>query len=86
MNKYDIRHILAFNIKYYRFRLGITQEQLAEKCDISPRYISDIENGKGNIPIDTLSNISSALNVEPYILLKGIKSKNKLPKRVNMKR
>lgn len=72
MNNYNIRYILAFNIKYYRFKKGITQEKLAEKCDISPRYISDIENGKGNIPIDTLSNISFALNVEPYMLLKNI--------------
>lgn len=86
MDNCDIRHILAFNIKYYRFKKGITQEQLAEKCDISPRYISDIENGKGNIPIDTLSNISFVLNVEPYILLKNNGFKCVLPKRVNMKK
>ncbi|MBQ2639961.1 MAG: helix-turn-helix transcriptional regulator [Bacilli bacterium] len=81
----NIRKILSENVKYYRFKIGYTQEQLAEKCDISPRYLSDIENTKGNIPIDTLEIIAYHLKVEPYILLKEHKHML-LPKRVNMKK
>lgn len=40
----SIRKILGDNIKYYRFKMGYTQEKLAELTDLSPRYISDIEN------------------------------------------
>ena len=79
-----IRKILAINVKYYRYLMNYTQEQLAEKTDLSPRYISDIENCNGNIPIDTLENIAKLLKVEPYLLIKEQKRK-KLPKRVNIK-
>jgi len=84
MKPQNIRKILGANIKYYRFSIGYTQEQLAEKCDLSPRYISDIENAKGNIRIDTLENIAKYLKVEPYLLIKGQKHQV-LQKRVNMK-
>ena len=62
----------------------LPQEQLAEKCNLSPRYISDIENYNGNIPIDTLENIAKYLKIEPYLLVKEQKHPH-LPKRVNMK-
>lgn len=82
-NQY-IRKVLAENVKYHRFLIGYTQEQLAEKCELSPRYISDIENSKGNLSIDTLENIAKYLKTEPYLLIKK-QNHNTLPKRVNMK-
>lgn len=80
----NIRDVLASNIKFYRFKMGYTQEQLAEKTDLSPRYISDIEHSKGNIPIDTLEVLALILKVKPYCLIREQKHKT-LPKRVNMK-
>ena len=80
-----LRRIIGSNIKYYRFLIGFTQEELAEKTELSPRYISDIENARGNISIDTLELISRALKVKPESLFKEINSK-KLPKRVNMRK
>lgn len=84
MKNSNIRKVLGANVKYYRFIIGYTQEQLAEKCDMSPRYISDIENSKGNIPVDTLEKLAKYLKVEPYLLIKEQKP-HSLPKRVNMK-
>lgn len=72
------------NVKYYRFLKNYTQEKLGEKCDLSARYISDIENGNGNAALDTIINIANVLGVEPYILLKKEK-RTPLEKRVNMK-
>ena len=34
------------NIKYYRQMKGITQQELADKLNVSRQYISEIENGK----------------------------------------
>ena len=84
MKTSSIRKVLGANVKYYRFLIGFTQEQLAEKCDMSPRYISDIENSKGNVPIDTLEKLGKHLKVEPYLLIKEQKHPT-LQKRVNMK-
>lgn len=84
MKTLNIRKVLSANVKYYRFLIGYTQEQLAEKCDLSPRYLSDIENSKGNVSIDTLEKLAYYLKVEPYLLIKDQKHPT-LPKRVNMK-
>ncbi len=84
MKTQNIRKVLGVNVKYYRFLIGYTQEQLAEKCELSPRYISDIENSKGNVPIDTLENIAKYLKVEPYLLIKE-QGHHTSQKRVNMK-
>ena len=84
MKTQNIRKVLGVNVKYYRFLIGYTQEQLAEKCELSPRYISNIENFKGNIPIDTLENIAKYLKIEPYLLIKE-QGHHTSQKRVNMK-
>lgn len=84
MKNQNIRKVLGVNVKYYRFLIGYTQEQLAEKCELSPRYISDIENYNGNISIDTLSRIANVLKIESYLLIKPQEHPT-LPKRVNMK-
>ncbi len=85
MKNHNLRKVVGSNVKYYRFLSGYTQEELAEKTDLSPRYISDIENAKGNIPIDTIELLSRALKINPYILFKESNFRI-LPKRVNMKR
>lgn len=84
MSTANIRKIVGDNVKYYRFFIGYTQEQLAEKCDLSTRYISDIENANGNISIDTLENIAKSLKIETYLLVKK-QNHRPLQKRVNMK-
>lgn len=81
----NICKVLGNNIKYYRYLAKYTQEQLAEKCNLSPRYISDIENAKGNISIITLDVIASCLDVVPYLLIKDVGT-HILPKKVNMKK
>ena len=84
MKNSNIRKTLGANVRYYRYLIGYTQEQLAEKCDLSPRFVSDIENANGNISIDTLEIIANVLKCETYLLIKP-QQHPKLPKRVNMK-
>ena len=52
------------NIKFYRQVSGLTQEKLAEKADLSVKFISMIEsNPKRNISIQSLAKIAAALNI-----------------------
>ena len=44
-------------VKASRKRAGISQETLAEKCDMSTRQISNIETGKCEPKLSTLSRI-----------------------------
>lgn len=63
---------LGLNIKSERIRKNLSQEELAEKCDISRNSISLIETGKINPTILKIVDIAKALNVDINILLKDI--------------
>ncbi len=45
MMKFDDKIFLAKQIKEHRKRLGLTQEELAEKVELSTQHISRIESG-----------------------------------------
>ena len=55
--------LVGQKIKDKRLKLGITQEQLAEKCDISVSYIAHIERGTKSLSLETAVKVSNALNV-----------------------
>ena len=63
---------LSYAIGYYRKKKGYSQEQLAEKVGISRQHLASIEARGMNrgISLDLLFNISTVLDVEPYMLLK----------------
>ena len=50
-------------IKRRREELGMTLEQLSERCKITANYIGTIENGKRDPSISTLYGIASGLGV-----------------------
>jgi len=64
----NLRKILANNIKKQREKLGLTQEHLAEKADISAAMMNDIEGCRTWISDKTLKNLSSALKIDTYRL------------------
>ena len=50
-------------IKIARIKSDITQEQLAEKIEISPTHLSNIETGTTRVSLTTIVSIANALNV-----------------------
>lgn len=62
---------LGLKIAYYRKLRGITQEQLAERINRTPAFIGHVEAPNINkaISLDTLFEISKALNVPAYKFL-----------------
>ena len=64
----DLRKTLSINIKRQREKLGITQEYLAEKADISAAMMNDIEGCRTWVSDKTLKNLSSALKIDTYRL------------------
>ena len=63
-----IREVLALNLKENRRKLGMTQEQLAEKAGVSTHYIAMIETCKKYPKPDMLEKIAKTLKIEPYKL------------------
>ena len=70
MNKYNN---FCHNVKYYRKLAHLTQEQLAEKCELSTSYIKQIESCREfkNISITVILKLAYALNVEIEELFKN---------------
>lgn len=61
---------LGERIRKARKNLGLTQEELAEKCDLSTAHIGHIERGTRALSIESLIIISKTLNVSTdYLLL-----------------
>lgn len=61
---------IGINIKSERLRRGISQEELAEKCDISRNSVSLIETGKINPTIIRVIDIAKVLGVSIESLVK----------------
>lgn len=56
-------------IKIARIKADLTQEQLAEKIDISPTHLSNIETGSTRVSLNTIVSIANALSVTSDDLL-----------------
>ena len=69
----NLKDLLIFNIKYYRYLNNYSQEKLAELSKLSPRYITDVERGLHCPTIPKIESIAKSLNIEPYQLFVNIK-------------
>lgn len=65
-------------IKEKRMACKMTQEQLGEATNLSIAHISHIENGHTKLSVESLINISNALNVNVDELLQDNMQYNKL--------
>jgi transcriptional regulator with XRE-family HTH domain len=63
-----------FGQNVYRLRNAsdLTQEQLAEKADISRRYVQMIESSQYTPTVEVAAKLRSALNVSWDELMKGM--------------
>ena len=63
---------LGQRIRKARKHQGLTQEELAEKCDLSTAHIGHIERGTRALSIESIITISNALNVSTDYLLMDV--------------
>lgn len=60
---------LGQRIRLLRTEANLTQEELAEKADISPVYLGEVERGQKVMGVDKFINIVKALEVSAdYVL------------------
>lgn len=67
----SLQKILAAQVRRYRDDAGLTQEQLADRCDLSRDMISRIERGTISCSLDTVAKLSEVLFISPSVLLGG---------------
>jgi len=64
----DLRRAVGGRIAEARRERGLTQEQLAERLSKSAKYVQRVESGSENLGLDSLAELSSALEVPPSSL------------------
>ena len=79
----NLKDLLIFNIKYYRYKNNLSQEKLAELCSLSSRYITDIERGLHCPTILKIEIIAKALNIEAYMLFQNPKRDKNIIDKMN---
>lgn len=68
ISKIEIDQTLGEVFRDYRIKNNLTQEDIAEKLEISVKYISRIENGTGGVKMETLVNYMNILGMSPNIV------------------
>jgi transcriptional regulator with XRE-family HTH domain len=77
----SLRDLIGTCIQQHRLQARLTQADLAEKTDLSLKYVGEIERGEANIRIDTLDrlvrgvgwDVARSLGQGPQTLNDGIR-------------
>ena len=75
--KKELNIQIGEQIKAAREQSKLTQEQFAERIDVSPQYVSDLERGVVGASIATLKSICTVLGVSSDQILFGDETENR---------
>lgn len=67
-----VRKDIGANVRTFRKKARLSQETLAEKADLHPVYISQVERGTKAVSVEALWKLSRALRVPMSALFRGI--------------
>lgn len=67
------KQLFAENLRRYRKRRGLSQEQLGFKCGLHRTEISLLENSDRDPQLWTVVRLARALEITPSTLLEGIR-------------
>ncbi|MGZ3650570.1 MAG: helix-turn-helix domain-containing protein [Bdellovibrionota bacterium] len=64
------KRVLAYNLRFFRGELGMSQAEVAKKTGLSLRSYQTLESGKGNPTLDTISQLAGTFELNPSRLFK----------------
>lgn len=67
--KKELNLLIGARIKLARERVRMTQERLAERIDVTPQFVSDVERGVVGVSVLTLKRICLALGISSDAIL-----------------
>ena len=69
MTSHELAIVIGRAMRQARHALGLTQEQLAEKLELSVEFCARIERGTSLPSLKTFVRLAAALQVDPNTLL-----------------
>ncbi|WP_119697589.1 helix-turn-helix domain-containing protein [Microbacterium halotolerans] len=64
-----LKSSLGAQLRALRRARGLTQEQLAEQLQVTPRYLAGVERGERNLTLDSVDALAKQLAVSPSVVL-----------------
>lgn len=62
MRENELKKLFGVSIRSWRKRLGMSQEELAERATLHRTYISDVERGARNVSLQSIERLARALD------------------------
>lgn len=59
----NLKEIVGMNLKYYRYKTGLSQEKYYSDLELSPKYLTCIERGEVNLTIENIENLANKIGV-----------------------
>lgn len=69
MSEKSLKKILGSQVRALRYARGLTQEGIAERLEVTPRYYAGIERGERNLTLDSVDALAAHFGVPSYTLL-----------------
>ena len=69
MEKEALQHLVGSNLRKYRTKNHLTQEDLAERVGISTSYCANLECGNKGMSLTVLRSVTDALHISADSLL-----------------
>lgn len=64
---------LGKTVRRLRETEGISQEELADRCDLHRTYVGSVERGERNVSLANIVRLAKALKTSPSALLEGLR-------------
>jgi transcriptional regulator with XRE-family HTH domain len=68
----DVRVRFGKVVRHKRHKLGVSQEEFADMCQLDRTYIGGIERGERNVALVNIEKIAKALRISLLELFRGV--------------
>lgn len=65
----NARQRVARNLRAKRAALGLSQEELADRCGLHRTYVGSIERSERNVSLDNIERLAAAVGLDVIDLL-----------------
>ncbi len=60
----NLKQVVGMNLKYYRYKSGLSQEKFYTSFNLNPKYLANIERGKENISLEYVEDLAKKIGVD----------------------